>query len=141
MVIKRMRGYALWERMQAVLDRHVQGDGPSQRLLPALHPAELSRKRKPRTLRDSRRSVPLSPTTASRRRTRKLVPAGALTEPLVVRPTSETIIGAAYARWVKSWRDLPILLNQWANVVRWGNASASFPPHRRVSLAGGPHGP
>jgi prolyl-tRNA synthetase len=49
----------------------------------------------------------------------KLVPAGELTEPLVVRPTSETIIGAAYARWVKSWRDLPILLNQWANVVRW----------------------
>jgi prolyl-tRNA synthetase len=49
----------------------------------------------------------------------KLVPAGELSEPLVVRPTSETIIGAAYARWVKSWRDLPILLNQWANVVRW----------------------
>ncbi len=49
----------------------------------------------------------------------KLIPAGALSEPLVVRPTSETIIGAAYARWVKSWRDLPILLNQWANVVRW----------------------
>ena len=40
-------------------------------------------------------------------------------EPLVVRPTSETIIGAAYARWIKSWRDLPVLLNQWANVVRW----------------------
>jgi prolyl-tRNA synthetase len=49
----------------------------------------------------------------------KLVPAGELSEPLVIRPTSETIIGAAYARWVQSYRDLPILINQWANVVRW----------------------
>ena len=51
----------------------------------------------------------------------KLIPAPSaeLAEPLVVRPTSETIIGAAYARWVQSYRDLPILINQWANVVRW----------------------
>jgi prolyl-tRNA synthetase len=46
-------------------------------------------------------------------------PASELTEPLVVRPTSETIIGASYAKWVQSYRDLPILINQWANVVRW----------------------
>ena len=49
----------------------------------------------------------------------KMKPASPLTEPLVVRPTSETIIGASYARWVQSYRDLPILINQWANVVRW----------------------
>src|SRR4029078_6934379 len=49
----------------------------------------------------------------------KMVPASALTEPLVVRPTSETIIGASYAKWGQSYRDLPILINQWANVVRW----------------------
>jgi len=48
-----------------------------------------------------------------------LVPAGELTEPLVVRPTSETIIGATFAKWVQSYRDLPLLINQWANVVRW----------------------
>src|SRR5438876_25671 len=46
-------------------------------------------------------------------------PASPLTEPLVIRPTSETIIGASYARWVQSYRDLPILINQWANVIRW----------------------
>src|SRR3954454_13784662 len=46
-------------------------------------------------------------------------PAAELTEPLVVRPTSETIIGATYAKWVQSYRDLPILINQWCNVVRW----------------------
>ncbi len=49
----------------------------------------------------------------------KLKPGSPLTEPLVVRPTSETIIGASYAKWVQSYRDLPILINQWANVVRW----------------------
>jgi prolyl-tRNA synthetase len=49
----------------------------------------------------------------------KMVPGSPLAEPLVVRPTSETIIGASYAKWVQSYRDLPILINQWANVVRW----------------------
>ena len=48
-----------------------------------------------------------------------LVPAGKLEEPLVVRPTSETIIGAMFAKWVQSYRDLPLLINQWANVCRW----------------------
>ena len=46
-------------------------------------------------------------------------PGAKLDEPLIVRPTSETIIGATFARWVQSYRDLPILINQWANVVRW----------------------
>lgn len=49
----------------------------------------------------------------------KLKPAGELTEPYIVRPTSETIIGASFARWVNSYRDLPLLINQWANIVRW----------------------
>ena len=48
-----------------------------------------------------------------------LQPAGELEEPLIVRPTSETIIGELFARWVQSYRDLPLLINQWANVVRW----------------------
>src|SRR5690606_21488910 len=48
-----------------------------------------------------------------------LKPDGKLEEPLIVRPTSETIIGETYAKWVQSYRDLPILINQWANVVRW----------------------
>ena len=48
-----------------------------------------------------------------------LQPAGELDEPLIVRPTSETIIGDLFARWVQSYRDLPLLINQWANVVRW----------------------
>ena len=49
----------------------------------------------------------------------KMQPTGELTEPYVIRPTSETIIGAAFARWIQSYRDLPLLINQWANVMRW----------------------
>jgi prolyl-tRNA synthetase len=48
-----------------------------------------------------------------------MIPAGKLTEPYVIRPTSETIIGAAFSRWIESYRDLPLLINQWANVMRW----------------------
>jgi prolyl-tRNA synthetase len=55
-----------------------------------------------------------------------LRPAGELEEPLIVRPTSETIIGATYAKWVQSYRDLPILINQWANVVRWEMRTRMF---------------
>ena len=53
-------------------------------------------------------------------------PTAKLEEPLVVRPTSETVIGTAFARWVQSWRDLPVLINQWANVVRWEMRTRMF---------------
>src|SRR3546814_12428642 len=53
-------------------------------------------------------------------------PEARLEEPLVVRPTSETVIGAAFSRWVQSWRDLPVLMNQWANVVRWEMRTRMF---------------
>jgi prolyl-tRNA synthetase len=53
-------------------------------------------------------------------------PEAKLEEPLVVRPTSETVIGAAMARWMQSWRDLPLLTNQWANVVRWEMRTRMF---------------
>ena len=100
--------------------RHVQGDRPRERVLPAVHPAVLPRRRRPSTSRASPRSARSSRTTGSRRaRTASSCPTGELEEPLVVRPTSETIIGDAFAKWVQSYRDLPLLINQWANVVRW----------------------
>ena len=70
--------------------------------------------------KDSPRSARSSPTTGSKQGPDgTLVPAGELEEPLIVRPTSETIIGAMFAKWVQSYRDLPLLINQWANIVRW----------------------
>ena len=62
-----------------------------------------------------------------------------LEEPLAVRPTSEAIIGTMYAKWIQSWRDLPVLINQWANVVRWEKVTRPVPAHDRVPLAGRPH--
>ena len=68
-------------------------------------------------------------------------PSSELEEPLVVRPTSETIIGDAFRRWVSSYRDLPILINQWANVVRWEMRTRMFLRTSRILVAGGPYRP
>ena len=64
-----------------------------------------------------------------------------LAEPLVVRPTSETVINHYFAKWIQSHRDLPLMLNLWNNVVRWELRPAAVPAHHRVPLAGGPHRP
>ncbi len=117
MVIKPW-GYAIWERMQAVLDRMFKSTGHRNAYFPLFIPLSYLEKEAAHVEGFAKECAVV---THHRLEARdgKLVPAGELSEPLVVRPTSETIIGAAYARWVKSWRDLPILLNQWANVVRW----------------------
>lgn len=117
MVIKPW-GYALWERMQGVLDRMFKETGHRNAYFPLFIPLSYLEKEAAHVEGFAKECAVV---THHRLEAKdgKLVPAGALSEPLVVRPTSETIIGAAYARWVKSWRDLPILLNQWANVVRW----------------------
>jgi prolyl-tRNA synthetase len=117
MVIKPW-GYALWERMQSVLDRMFKDTGHRNAYFPLFIPLSYLEKEAAHVEGFAKECAVV---THHRLEAKdgKLVPAGQLSEPLVVRPTSETIIGAAYARWVKSWRDLPILLNQWANVVRW----------------------
>lgn len=117
MVIKPW-GYALWERMQSVLDRMFKETGHKNAYFPLFIPLSYLEKEAAHVEGFAKECAVV---THHRLEARdgKLVPAGELSEPLVVRPTSETIIGAAYARWVKSWRDLPVLLNQWANVVRW----------------------
>lgn len=117
MVIKPW-GYALWERMQGVLDRMFKDTGHRNAYFPLFIPLSYLEKEAAHVEGFAKECAVV---THHRLEAKdgKLVPAGELSEPLVVRPTSETIIGAAYARWVKSWRDLPILLNQWANVVRW----------------------
>jgi prolyl-tRNA synthetase len=117
MVIKPW-GYALWERMQAVLDGMFKATGHRNAYFPLFIPLSYLEKEAAHVEGFAKECAVV---THHRLEIKdgKLVPSGELTEPLIVRPTSETIIGAAYARWVKSWRDLPILLNQWANVVRW----------------------
>jgi prolyl-tRNA synthetase len=117
MVIKPW-GYAVWERMQSALDRMFKATGHRNAYFPIFIPLSYLEKEAAHVEGFAKECAVV---THHRLEIRdgQLVPAGPLAEPLVIRPTSETIIGAAYARWVKSWRDLPILLNQWANVVRW----------------------
>lgn len=117
MVIKPW-GYALWEQMQAKLDRMFKDTGHKNAYFPLFIPLSYLEKEAAHVEGFAKECAVV---THHRLEAKdgKLVPAGPLAEPLVIRPTSETIIGAAYARWVKSWRDLPLLLNQWANVVRW----------------------
>ncbi len=117
MVIKPW-GYAIWERMQAALDRMFKATGHRNAYFPLFIPLSYLEKEAAHVEGFAKECAVVTHHRLEVKEGR-LVPAGALGEPLVVRPTSETIIGAAYARWVKSWRDLPILLNQWANVVRW----------------------
>lgn len=111
-------GYALWERMQGALDAMFKATGHKNAYFPLFIPLSHLQKEA-----DHVEGFAKECAVVTHHRLElhdgKLVPAGELTEPLVVRPTSETIIGATYAKWVKSYRDLPILLNQWANVVRW----------------------
>lgn len=101
-------GYAIWENMQKVLDERIKATGHQNAYFPLLIPESYLRKEKEHV-------EGFSPELAV------VTHAGGqkLDEPLVVRPTSETVINAAFARWIQSWRDLPMLINQWANVVRW----------------------
>ncbi|MCX7712971.1 MAG: proline--tRNA ligase [Chthoniobacterales bacterium] len=117
MVIKPW-GWAIWERIQLILDGMFKATGHRNAYFPLFIPLSYLQKEAEHVEGFAKECAVV---THHRLEVRdgKLVPAGELSEPLVVRPTSETIIGAAYARWINSYRDLPILINQWANVVRW----------------------
>ncbi|MFH0953215.1 MAG: proline--tRNA ligase [Verrucomicrobiota bacterium] len=107
-MIVRPYGWALWENIQQALDRRFKATGHVNAAFPLLIPKSFIEKEKHHV-------AGFSPELA-------VVTIGGgevLAEPLIVRPTSETIIGYAYAKWIQSYRDLPVLINQWANVVRW----------------------
>ncbi|CAN5609386.1 proline--tRNA ligase [soil metagenome] len=107
-IVIRPYGYAIWERMQAAVDERIKATGAQNAYFPLLIPQSY-------LAREAAHVEGFSPELA-------VVTHGGgkeLDEPLVVRPTSETVIGEYLAKWVQSYRDLPLLLNQWANVVRW----------------------
>ncbi len=120
MVIKPW-GYTIWENMQRILDGMFKETGHENAYFPLFIPMSYLEKEAEHVEGFAKECAVvthhrLEPAPGGGLRP---APSAALEEPLVVRPTSETIIGATFARWVQSWRDLPILLNQWANVVRW----------------------
>jgi prolyl-tRNA synthetase len=108
-------GYAIWELIQQGLDRRIKETGHVNAYFPLFIPESL-------LLREAEHVEGFSPQVAWVTR------GGAedLEEPLAIRPTSEAIIGTMYAKWIKSWRDLPVLINQWANVVRWEKVTRPF---------------
>ena len=127
MVIKPW-GYGIWERMQRLLDDRIKATGHDNAYFPLFIPLsnfareaehvegfakEMAVVTHHRLIGDGKGGLMPDPEAK-------------LEEPLVVRPTSETIIGDAMARWVQSWRDLPLKLNQWANVVRWEMRTRMF---------------
>jgi prolyl-tRNA synthetase len=107
-MVVRPYGWALWENMQAALDRRFKDTGHVNAAFPLFIPMSFLEKEKAHV-------EGFAPELA-------VVTIGGgekLEEPLVVRPTSETIIGYMYSKWIKSYRDLPVLINQWGSVVRW----------------------
>ena len=122
-------GYGIWENMQAALDRRFKDTGHENAYFPLLIPMSFIEKEKAHV-------EGFKPELAV------VTHAGGkeLEEPLVVRPTSETIVYHMYSKWVQSYRDLPVLMNQWANVMRWETAHPALFADGRVSLAGGAHG-
>jgi len=118
MVIKPW-GYAIWEGMQKDLDRRFKDTGHVNAYFPIFIPKSFLEKEAEHVDGFAKECAVVTHHRLEDDGEGGLVPAGKLEEPLVVRPTSETIIGAMFAKWVQSYRDLPILMNQWANVVRW----------------------
>lgn len=107
-MVIRPNGYAIWEQMTAALDRMFKETGHQNAYFPLFIPQSFLSK-------EAEHVEGFAPETA-------VVTHGGgkeLEEPLVVRPTSETIIYAMFSKWIQSWRDLPLLINQWCNVVRW----------------------
>jgi prolyl-tRNA synthetase len=118
MVIK-PHGYAIWERMQTILDRMFKATGHQNAYFPLFIPLSYLEKEAQHVEGFAKECAVVTHHRLELGPDGRLIPTGKLEEPLVVRPTSETIIGAMYAKWIQSWRDLPVLINQWANVVRW----------------------
>jgi prolyl-tRNA synthetase len=114
-MVIRPYGYAIWELIQQQLDQRIKATGHVNAYFPLLIPESLLKK-------EAEHVEGFAPQVA-------YVTHGGgeeLEEKLVVRPTSEAIIGVMYAKWVQSWRDLPVLINQWANVVRWEKVTRPF---------------
>jgi prolyl-tRNA synthetase len=125
MVIKPW-GYAIWENMQRVLNSMLKKTGHQNAYFPLFIPLSFLQKEAEHVEGFAKECAVVTHHRLEKNQEGKLIPAEELEEPLVVRPTSETIIGDAFSKWITSYRDLPLLINQWANVVRWEMRTRMF---------------
>jgi prolyl-tRNA synthetase len=121
-------GYGMWERIQKLLDTDIKAAGVENCYFPLFIPLSFFEKEADHVDGFAKEMAVVTHHRLVKGEKGGLVPdpASKLEEPLVVRPTSETVIGAAMSRWVQSWRDLPLMVNQWANVVRWEMRTRMF---------------
>jgi len=118
MVIKPW-GYGIWENIRDALDGMFKETGHKNAYFPLFIPKSFLQREAEHVDGFAKECAVVTHSRLEADENGILQPAGELDEPLIVRPTSETIIGELFARWVQSYRDLPLLINQWANVVRW----------------------
>ncbi len=118
MVIKPW-GYGIWENIRDALDTMFKSSGHKNAYFPLFIPKSFLQREAEHVDGFAKECAVVTHSRLEPDEDGILQPAGELEEPLIVRPTSETIIGELFARWVQSYRDLPLLINQWANVVRW----------------------
>lgn len=112
-------GYRIWELIQAQLDSMIKDEGVENAYFPLLIPVSYLAKEAEHIEGFAPECAVVTHHRLEKGEDGQLVPAAPLSEPLIVRPTSETIIGEAYANWIQSYRDLPLKINQWGNVMRW----------------------
>ena len=127
MVIKPW-GYGIWERIQTIMDAGIKDMGVQNCYFPLFIPLSFFEKEADHVDGFAKEMAVVTHHRLIQDGKGKLIPdpEAKLEEPLIVRPTSETVIGAAMSRWVQSWRDLPLRVNQWANVVRWEMRTRMF---------------
>jgi len=112
-------GFAIWENIQKVLDQKLKETGHENLYFPLFIPLSYLEREAAHVEGFAKECAVVTHHRLAATPEGKLEPVSPLEEPLVVRPTSETIIGEAFARWIQSYRDLPLRINQWANIVRW----------------------
>jgi prolyl-tRNA synthetase len=117
-MVIRPEGYAVWEAIQRDLDRRFKETGHVNAYFPLLIPQSFLT-REAEHVEGFAMECAIVTHSKLEKGEKGLVPGGKLEEPLIVRPTSETVIGYMYSQWVQSYRDLPLLINQWCNVMRW----------------------
>jgi prolyl-tRNA synthetase len=117
MVIKPW-GYGIWEQIQNRFDQKIKSLGYENAYFPLFVPLKYIQKEADH-VKGFAKEMAVVTHHRLEQQEGKLVPAGELTEPVVIRPTSETIIGESFANWIRSYRDLPVRINQWCNIVRW----------------------
>ena len=127
-MVVRPWGWGIWERIQRLLDDRIKATGHENCYFPLFIPLSYFEQEAAHVEGFAKEMAVVTHHRLVSDGRGGLVPdpEAKLEEPLVVRPTSETVIGHAFARWVQSWRDLPVLINQWANVVRWEMRTRMF---------------